>query len=169
MSDVVRARVSIEPVEVITAENGSTTCSILASEVGRILGGEGDTTVVDFSGGTPQQGYANGSVYYKEVLATGTGTISTETAAAFAFVKNTGRAYSTATALGATVDKSIEITVGATDQVTVGVLPSEASMYFPCNTGTNLDMTQFKFQTVNNFGIQATTATPLAIEFGIFK
>ena len=161
MSDRVKIKISVEPIEQLTTEN-NTTKDVLASEVNRNLGSSGTVEVTDFSGDANVQGYADAAVNYREVLdSVDFVDISSETAAKVVFIKNTGFTYSSATSLGAALDKSIKVMVGST---MISILTSgEAITLSDVNGG--LDCTTIHVRTVDNDGSNNTGAGHLAAEF----
>jgi len=114
MADRIKFAVSATPIETIAAENTPTgDTDIIASEVGVILGGSGDSTGLANYGGTAvKQGYLNGAVSYLDVTHSEGGVaLSAERSPDFVFVKNTGHKYSSTTALGAATTDCIMIVV----------------------------------------------------------
>lgn len=101
MADRVRFSVSAVPIETLTDENSSTH-DVLASEVNKHLGGNGDgVSLSDYSQVADVQGYKNAAVNYRDAVHTAGGArLSTLTTADFVIVKNTGHKYSSSTVLG---------------------------------------------------------------------
>ena len=126
MADSIQFSVSCTPVEEVATEN-SGTINILASEVNTSLGGSGTATVASYGGTAANQGYLNATVNYFEALDSSNSTdLSSETTATFIFIKNTGYTFSSATVLGAALDKSLKIMApGGTTLISV-LDPGEA-------------------------------------------
>ena len=102
MADRVKFAVSAIPIETLTDEN-SGTHDVIAGEIGKGLGGSGDSLgVANFTTLTAaNQGYLNTTVNYKTASYAAGGTALTATATAdFLFIKNTGHTFSSATVLG---------------------------------------------------------------------
>jgi hypothetical protein len=112
IQDTVRYAISVTPVEQVADVDGNNH-DIIASEVGRSLGGSGTALVADFSATAAAQGYKDHTVNYLEALDSATTAISTEATATFVYIKNTGYTFSSATALGAALTASIQVMSGA--------------------------------------------------------
>lgn len=112
MSDRINIKVSVTPLETLTTEQ-STTTDVIASEVGAILGGEGDSiNISDYSGSGAQQGFTNGAVVYLDCSRSAGGTkLSSRNNGDFFWIKNTGYKYSSATELGAVTTDCVIVTV----------------------------------------------------------
>lgn len=161
MADKVTYAVSCTPQEELTNENSGTTF-VIASEVNTSLGGSGAAVVTDYSGASAVQGYKNASVYYIEAIdSADTTDISSESTASFVFIKNTGYTYSSATALGDALSKSLKVMIGTT---TISVLDGgEAIILKDDNAG--LDCTGIHVRTVDTDGSNNASAGHLAVEF----
>ena len=111
MSDRIQFAVSITPIETLTTEN-STDQDIIASEVGKSLGGGGDSVSLDgYEDVVATQGYADGAVGYLSVTHSAGGTQVRSGATDFIFIKNTGFKYSSASVLGAVTTDCILIVI----------------------------------------------------------
>lgn len=101
MADRVRFVISIVPIETLTADESTSNKDILASEVGKILGGTGEITVTDYHGTGTNQGYKDGAAFYREASYAAGGTkLTGGNLGDFFFIKNTGYRYSSSSALG---------------------------------------------------------------------
>jgi hypothetical protein len=112
MSDRINVKVSITPLETLTTEN-STEVDVISSEVGAVLGGDGDSIpITDYSGTAAQQGFTNGAVSYLSASHSAGGTkLSTRNNGDFFYVKNTGHKFSSATVLGAVTTDCVLVAV----------------------------------------------------------
>ena len=101
MSDRIKFAVHLTPIETITDEN-SGSHDIIASEVGRSLGGGGDSLgLAAYNNTAASQGYLNATVNYSTASHSAGGTrLTTMASADFIFIKNTGYKFSDATSLG---------------------------------------------------------------------
>jgi len=117
-NDKVQFAVSATPIESVgTSQQGSVDSFIVASEVGRSIGGSGQVlnleTGWDGSGGAAH-GYDDGVPYYiSSAKATTPTAFSALTAVEFVIIKHSGYIYSSATVLGA---------VNITDYLTIRTL-----------------------------------------------
>ena len=147
--------------EELTTEN-STTQDVIASEVGKSLGGSGQAAVTDYSGDADVQGYKDAAVNYREAIdSADTTDLSSETTASFVFIKNTGYTYSSATVLGAALDKSLKVMVGTT---LISILDAgEAIVLKDDNAG--IDCSGIHVRTVDTDGSENASAGHLAVEF----
>lgn len=161
MADSVKYQISVQPLEELTEENGGTR-NIIASEVGKTLGGSGAAAVTDYSGTAAAQGYKDAAVSYGEAIDDAdTDDLSSETTASFVFVRNTGYTYSSATALGASLAKALKIMVGTT---LIAVLdPGEPWTTKDDNAG--IDCTGIHVRTVDLDGSDNASAGHLAYEY----
>jgi hypothetical protein len=161
MADKVTYSISVTPQEQLSDEN-SGTHYIIASEVGKSLGGSGVATVADYAGSAANQGYLNTTVNYMEAIDSGDTTdISSEATATFVFIKNTGYTYSSVTALGAALSKALKVMSGST---LISVLdPGEAIVLKDDNAG--IACTGIHVRTVDLDGSNNTSAGHLAVEY----
>lgn len=161
MADNVQFSVSCTPTETPTVEEG-TPSNILATEVGKSLGGSGTAAVTDYSAAAAAQGYANATVNYLECIdSADTTDISSEATASFVFIKNTGYTYSSATVLGAALSKAVKVMVGTT---LISVLdPGEAIVLKDDNAG--IACTGIHVRTVDLDGGDNASAGHLAVEY----
>ena len=162
MADKVTFAVSCTPQEELTNENDGTTF-VIASEVNKSLGGSGTATVVNYAGTAANQGYLNATVNYFEALDSADDTdLSSETSATFIFIKNTGYAFSSATALGASLSKALKVMApGGTTLISV-LDPGEAIVLKDDNAGLD---GRFHVRTVDLNGGDNTSAGHLAVEY----
>ena len=114
MSDTIAYAISVEPREELTDEQ-SNTHTVISGEVGKSLGGSGVAVVSDYAGTAAAQGYLNATVNYLECIdSDDTTDISAEATASFVYIENTGFTFSSATALGDALAKSVKVMVGTT-------------------------------------------------------
>lgn len=161
MADKVTYAISCTPQEELTDENSGTRY-VLASEVGKSLGGSGVATAASYGGTADNQGYLNQAVNYREADDNNNTTnISGESTATFVFIKNTGYTYSSATALGVALDKAVKVMSGTT---LISVLdPGEAIVLKDDNAG--IDCGGIHVRTVNLNGADNSSAGHLAVEY----
>jgi len=165
MGDYVRVSVHVEPVEELATENGGAE-DVLASEVGKTLGGESTPDVTDYSGTDSVQGQKDGAPYYKEIIdSADTTALSTETTASCIVIRNTGYTYSSSSALGAALDKTIKVMAGDNDKEPIAYLEPGACISLPCGSGALLDASAIYLRTVDNDGGENASAGHLAGEF----
>tara|TARA_R110002012_G_scaffold321243_3_gene548342 strand:+ start:142 stop:642 length:501 start_codon:yes stop_codon:yes gene_type:complete len=162
MADSIKFSVSCTPVEELTNENSGTS-SIISSEVGKSLGGNGLAVVADYAGSAANQGYLNATVNYFEALDSSDSTdLSSETTASFIFIKNTGYTFSTATALGDSLSKALKIMApGGTTLISV-LDPGEAIVLKDDNRALD---GRFHVRTVDLDGSDNASAGHLAVEY----
>jgi len=162
MADSIKFSVSCTPIEELTDENSGTT-SIMASEIGTSLGGSGTAVVADYAGSAANQGYLNTTVNYFEALDSADDTdLSSEATASFIFIKNTGYTFSSATVLGASLDKALKIMApGGTTLISV-LDPGEAIVLKDDNRGLD---GRFHVRTVDLDGTDNASAGHLAVEY----
>ena len=161
MADKVTYAVSCTPQEELTNENSGTTF-VIASEVNKSLGGSGTATCSSYAGTAADQGYLNATVNYMEAIdSADTTDISSEGTATFVFIKNTGYTFSSATALGDALDKSLKVMSGST---LISVLDAgEAIVLKDDNAG--IACTGIHVRTVDTDGSNNTSAGHLAVEY----
>jgi len=161
MADKVTFAVSCTPQEELTNENSGNTY-VIASEVNKSLGGSGTATCANFGGTAADQGYLNATVNYMEAIdSADTTDISSEGTATFVFIKNTGYTFSSATALGDALDKSLKVMSGST---LISVLDAgEAIVLKDDNAG--IACTGIHVRTVDTDGSNNTSAGHLAVEY----
>lgn len=160
MSDRVKITTYVEPIEELTSDDADVS-TIIASEVGKNLGGSASIDVTNFSNTASEQGYLNKTVNYLEAIdSADTTDISSLTAAKVVYIKNTGYTYSSATELGAALDKSLKVMVATTQ---IALLPPGASICLPNINGINC--TTIHVRTVDNItGANNASAGHLSVE-----
>lgn len=165
MADSVRYKISVEPREELTDEQGNTK-NVISGEVGKRLGGTGVAVVTNYAGNAGAQGYKDGSVYYQEIFdstynqCTGSGD---ELSASFIFIKNTGHTYSSSTVLGETLSKALGVYLNP-GTTTLSILdPGECLVFKDDNAG--IDSTDILLRTVDLDGSENASAGHLAMEF----
>lgn len=167
MANAVKYSISIEPLEELTDVNGSTH-NIIASEVGRTLGGSGSAGVVLYNATPQNQGYKDAAVNYKEAL-DGAGQeerCSSETTATLVFIRNTGYEFSSATVLGA-VESSrlLKVTVNS-GAIIIAVLGAGEVIVLKALAATGtIDASDVKVETVDSDGSEAADGVHLAVEY----
>jgi len=112
MADRVRIAVSETPIETITDENAGTH-DIVASEVGKSLGGNGDSiALASYARTAAIQGFLNATPNYLDAVHTAIGAlVSDDSGSDFFMIKNTGRLFSSVTELGAVSDDYVLIVI----------------------------------------------------------
>ena len=167
MADSVQFSISCTPIEVPTVEEG-TASGIMASEVGKSLGGSGAAVVADFGATGALQGYKDAAAFYLECVDNSATQISAETTASFVFIKNTGKLFSSTSVLGAVLPNSEHIVV-TTDNTGITVIaslaPGEALILKALQSTKTIDCTKIKVQTFESNGGSAGAADHIAVEF----
>lgn len=161
MANKVKYRVHCTPLEEITDENGRVH-TVMASEVGRTLGGAGEAVVSDYAGTAANQGYLNTTVNYLSADdGADTTDISAEATANFVFIKNTGRKFVSVTELGDPLTASIKVMFGTT---VVSVLDAGEAIIFK-DDNRALNCTTIHVRTVTTAGVNDASLTNLAVEY----
>jgi len=162
MADKVTFAVSCTPQEELSTENITTTY-VIASEVNKSLGGSGTATCASYAGTAANQGYLNATVNYFEGLDSADDTdLSSESSATFIFIKNTGFTFSSATALGSSLNKALKVMApGGTTLISI-LDPGEAIVLKDDNAGLD---GRFHVRTVDLDGSNNTSAGHLAVEY----
>jgi len=161
MAEYIYYNINVKPTETPSIDYGVAK-KILASEVGKTLGGS-CAAVADCNGAVANvNGYADATVNYRNASdGDDTTDISSETTASFVFIKNTGYEYSTATALGDALSKSLKVMVGTT---LISLLDAgECIVLKDDNAG--IDCSNIHVRTVDTNGNDNTSAGHLAVEF----
>lgn len=161
MANEVRYAISVTPVEELTDANASTH-DVIASEVGKSLGGDGTAAVGAFDGTAANQGYLNATVNYLEVTDNAAVAVGGETDARFVFLKHTGFKFSSATALGVAATNSVKITIGASDAF-VSILDAGECLVLKDDNG-GINCTTLKAQVVTGAGA-AVSDEHIALEY----
>tara|TARA_R110000824_G_scaffold70768_2_gene181497 strand:- start:5309 stop:5809 length:501 start_codon:yes stop_codon:yes gene_type:complete len=162
MADKVKFRIHCTPLEDITDENLNTH-TVMASEIGRTLGGAGEVVVADYAGTAANQGYLNKTVNYLSAD-DGAGShtdISAETSASFVFIKNTGRKFVDATTLGDPLTASLLVMRASN---TISILDAGEAIILKDNN-RGLNCTGIHVRTVTTAGADDATLTNLAVEY----
>ena len=161
MADSVNYAISVTPKETINDENAQSH-TILASEVGRTLGASGTAAVAAYNGSAANQGYLNAAANYLEAIDSDNNTdISSESSATFVFIKNTGKAFSSATELGADLAKSLKVMSAST---TLAVLDAGEGIVFK-DDNAGINCTGIHVRTVDTNGSDNDSAGHLAVEY----
>jgi len=165
MANKVKFRVHCTPLEDITDVQGGTH-TVIASEVGRTLGGAGESVVdiyqTPLGGLIANQGYLNTTVNYLSADdGANTTDISAEPSASFVFIKNTGRAFDTVTTLGDPLTASIKVMIATT---MISVLDAGEAIILK-DDNSALNCTTIHVRTVTTAGADDATLTNLAVEY----
>lgn len=171
MASSVQFGVSITPVEEITDEN-SGTHNVMSSEVGKSLGGSGEATVASYQpldDDVANQGYLDAAANYKEAP-DGAGneeTITDETTASLVFIKNTGYAFSTSTALGSkdSDGRLVKVTTNSGAIILAALAADEAIVLKALQSTATIDASGIKIETVDSDGTENATGDSLAVEY----
>ena len=164
MADSVRYKISVEPREELTDEQGNTK-NVISGEVGKRLGGTGVAVVTDYSAVALAQGYTNGVVNYKEIIDSDYCIINS-VSPSFVFIKNTGHAFSSATELGEKLTKSIGVYILTPPSTYTRISVLNAGEPFICkddNAGINTAF--YYFRTIDTDGSLNASAGHLAVEY----
>lgn len=160
MADKVRTTMTVYPYETPAIEHG-TASDVIASEINTAWSITTDAAVTDYSGTAAAQGYKDQTVNYLECVdSVDTTDISAETTASFVMIKNTGSTFSSATALGATLAKSVKVMVGTT---LIALLDSGEGIILKDDNAT-IDCTGIHVRTVDTDGSDNAAAGHLAVE-----
>ena len=178
MADRIIYSVSATPIETVTqavtysniedtsnhANSTNNSHDVLATEVGKTLGGSGESVCNGYAATAAYQGYLNQTPNYRLTPDDGDTTdISAEASASFVYIKNTGKALATdnTAVLGDTLDKALKIMVGTT---LISVLdPGEAIVLKDDNLG--IACTGIHVRTVDLDGGDNSSAGHLAVEY----
>lgn len=166
MADRIRYGVHLSPDELLTDEN-SNTHYVIAGEIGKSLGGSGQIVVTDYGGTAADQGYKDETVNYKEAP-DGAGAevaISTETTASCIWIKNTGHAYSSTTALGdECTTRSVKVTVNS-GAIILSILDAGECFGPMKDDNAGLVASGIKVETVETDGTEQAAGTHLCVEY----
>ena len=161
MSDTIRYAISVEPREELTDENGNTK-TVISGEVYKSLGGSGVAAMTAYNGSAADQGYLNATVNYLEAIdSDDTTDISAEATASFVFIKNTGFTFSSATALGDALTKSLKVMSGTT---LLAVLDA-GEPFIMKDDNAGIVCTGIHVRTVDTDGGDNASAGHLAVEY----
>ena len=164
-NDTVNFSVSVTPIELLATENAGTE-SILASEVGKSLGGSGTANVASYAGSAADQGYKDAAVNYISCLDDSSTQISAETSASFVMIKNTGYYFDSATTLGSVATEHIVVTTENTRSTVIASLgPGEAFVLKALQATKTIDCTKIHVQTFEANGSAAGATDHLATEY----
>ena len=162
MANRILYSISVTPIETIASEETTITNDIIAGEIGRSFSGNGTSSVTNYLGNHLYQGYASRVQYYLEAIdSADTTDISSEATASFVYIKNTGYEFSTTTALGNALDKSLKIMSGTT---LLSVLAAGEAIVFKDNN-LGINCTGIHVRTVDNDGGDNGSAGHLAVEY----
>ena len=177
MADNIQFGVSCTPVETVTSGDGVTTTNIMAGEVASSLGGSGTAAVTNYQNSSATQGVggsdaAPGVRYYVNCVDNAATVVSSESTASFLMIKNTGKLYSTSSALGDTApttgDHVLVTLVNTTTNVLAFLAPGEAFMMSIGGTALSnhpIDCSKIKVQSYEGDGTAAGTSDHIAVEF----
>ena len=177
MADRIQFANSATSVETLTSGDGATTTDTIAGEVAASLGGSGSSVVSDYQNSNATQGIggsdaAPGVRLYRNCVDDSATVISTEATASFILIKNTGKLYDSATALGETVpvtgDHVLVTLVNSTTNVLAFLAPGESFMMHIGGTALAnhpIDCSKIKVQSYEGDGTAAAAADHIAVEF----
>src|SRR4030042_4278846 len=161
MSDEVRVSMHVVPVEELANENAGME-DVLASEVNRTLGAEATIAITNYGQTAAVQGFKDAAPYYVEALDDADTTdLSAETAAKVVYIENTGKTYSSHTALGATLDASVKVMISTT---MISIIPSYGAITLYDQNGS-LNCTTIHIRTVTDVGGTSSSTGHLAVKF----
>ena len=170
MADSVRFSVYCTPVEELIDENSGER-SVLASEIGKSLGGSGTATVSAYNGTAANQGYLNATVNYLEAP-DGAGNevaISSESSASFVFIKNTGHIWGgDATTLGdADTSATLKVTTNSGAILISNLAAGEAIVLKgkQSGSGATIVASGIEVETVLANGAETSGGNHLAVEY----
>ena len=177
MADNIQFSVNATPVETLTSGDGATTFDVLAGEVSASIGGSGTSVVSNYQNSNATQGVggsdaAPGVRLYRLCVDDSATQVSTESSASFIIIKNTGKLYSSPTALGATVpvtgDHVLVTLVNSTTNKLAFLAPGEAFMMTIGGTGMAnhvIDCSKLFVQSYEGDGTAAAADDHIAVEF----
>ena len=177
MADNIQFSGSATPVETLTSGDGATTTDIVAGEVAGNLGGSGTAVVSDYQNSSATQGIggsdaAPGVRYYVNCVDNAATVVSAESTASFIMIKNTGKLFSTTSALGDTApttgDHVLVTLVNTTTNVLAFLAPGEAYMMHIGGTALAnhpIDCSKIKVQSYEGDGTAAAATDHIAVEF----
>jgi len=162
MSNSVRAKIGVYPVEIL-ADNDGNTHEIPASEVNHNLSGELTVSLeYPFTGRYDYQGYKDGEPYYIEATSSAHTNPLHEATASSILIINTGYKYSSFSELGTLNDGTLlEIAV---DGVVIARLNKGEPILLK-DANALLDCTDISMRTVKSDGTVDTSLDSLAVEF----
>jgi hypothetical protein len=129
MASRVDYAVSATPIYSYTPAGEGAAVDVIATDVGKSIGGSGNSTVTWGSTG----GFTGGSPAYASTADT-----ITCTSAKFIYLKHTGYVYSSPSALGAVTTANLTVKAGG---VTIAVLEAGGSIVLPLYTATTVVLT----------------------------
>jgi len=177
MAGTITFGVSCTPTEVIQSEDGVTDVDIISGEVASSLWGSGSAVVTSYLGSNAYQGIggsdaAPGVRLYKNCVDDSATQVSAEATASFLFIKNTGKLYSSPTALGSTVpttgDHVLVTLVNSTTNKLAFLAPGEAFMMTVGGTALAqhpIDCSKIFVQSFEGDGTAAAGDDHIAVEF----
>ena len=146
--------------EELTDEQGNTK-NVISGEVGKRLGGSGVAVVTAYSDSVVNQGYKDATVNYVEVVDSDDQNLSGELSASFVFIKNTGHTFSSATALGVALAKSVKVMIATT---MISILDAGESIVLR-DDNAGIVCTGIHVRTVDTDGSANASAGHLAVEY----
>ena len=177
MADRIQFAVSATPVETLTSGDGATTSDILAGEVARTLGGAGSAVVSNYQNSNATQGLGGsdagpGINLYVNCVDNSATAISSEATASFLIIKNTGKLFSSTTALGEDVPVTgnhVRVSlVNTTTNNLAFLAPGEAFIMSIGGTALSnfpIDCSKIFVQSYESDGTAAGAADHIAVEF----
>jgi len=102
MADKIETVISVAPIETasVSVDQGSKTMDVIATEVGKMLGGKLDDVSPKYNNVVGEQGYADGAAGYLEAPNGSDQALTTLGTASYIFIKNTGYEFSSSTVIG---------------------------------------------------------------------
>ena len=177
MADRIEFASSATPIETLASGDGATTSDIMAGEVATSLGGSGSAVVTDYQNSNASQGIggsdaASGVKYYVNCVDNSSTAVSSESTASFIMIKNTGKLFSSSSALGETTpitgDHVLVTCVNTTTNVLAFLAPGESFMMHIGGTALAnhpIDCSKIKVQSYEGDGTAAAVTDHIAVEF----
>tara|TARA_R100001530_G_scaffold129417_2_gene99748 strand:+ start:47 stop:589 length:543 start_codon:yes stop_codon:yes gene_type:complete len=176
MADNIQFSATCTPVETLT-DGASGTHDVMAGEVGSSLVGSGTCVVSNYQESNADQGIggsdaAGGVRYYINCVDDSATQVTAASSVSFIIIRNTGKLYSSRTALGGTVpvtgDHVLVTLVNSTTNKVAFLAPGEAFMMSIGGTGmTNhvIDSSKLLVQSYDADGATAGADDHIAVEF----
>jgi len=166
IDNTVQYAVSCTPTEAPDVEHG-TVSNILATEVGKSLGGSGTALAEEYNGTAAVQGYLDAAANYR-MAPDGAGeevAISSESAASFVFIKHSGYAITSdnASTLGDACARSLKVTTNA-GAIILSILDAGEAIILKDDNGT-IDTSGIEVETVDNDGTETGSLAHIAVEY----
>ena len=165
MASRVEYSVSMTPVRTVSGSGADyDDHDVIATDIGKSLGGSGSIAIGDYSDHTTV-GYANKTVAYANAPVSGGTALQLGADAAdykMVFIKNTGKKYSTATALGADTTTTTGLVV------TIEAVAGGATTKFTIPNGGAVCLPQVDLGTSMGIFVKSDSATEtIAVEYAL--